>query len=69
MKNVFHGRTLTEIEDAAWIGGWFRFRNLLLASLKNYPNDDGDVEIMEEVERIEREAVARGCSAMDMPPD
>lgn len=40
--------------------GWCQALNSVTASLKMYPNGGGDIQIMQEVERIEKAAFERG---------
>jgi len=43
----------------AYQDGWNQCLDSVRDSLKDYPNADGDIEIMREVERIEKAAIAR----------
>jgi hypothetical protein len=42
-----------------FIDGWNACLDSIRASLREYPNVGGDIEIMKEVERIEKRAIAK----------
>lgn len=49
--------TLKNVIKDAEFRGWCDCLGSVRASLKSYPNGGGDIEIMEQVERIRQEAI------------
>jgi hypothetical protein len=52
-------------EEALEFKGWCQCIDAIVASLKDYPNAGGHIEIMKEVDRLRREAVEEYIEVCD----